>query len=133
MDIFGYVLRLCWKISPFCEKFWSLKNDRAIAAKSAQQKMQLLTDNARRMHLPPVGDALQEPWITRCIGPAPLATMHPVRFGLPDPLGWVEWMGGGRLSSSRHFYFMQNAKECKKGLFALQNKSPLFTVCPFTA
>ena len=90
--------------------FFSLKNHRAIAAKSAQQKMQLLTDNASRMH-PPVGDALQEPWITRCIGPAPLATMHPVRFGLADPLGWVEWMGGGRLSCSRHFCFMQNAKK----------------------
>ena len=107
--------------------FFSLKNDRAIAAESAQLKMQLLTDNARRMHLPPVGDALQEPWITRCIGPAPLATMHPARFGLPDPLGWVEWMGGGRLSSSRHFYFMQkNANKdylhCKTNPLALSRR-----------
>ena len=64
----------------------------ALLQKSAQQRI-AIAHNARMHH--PRRDALQELWITRCIGWAPLATMHPARFGLPDPLeGLSGWLGG---------------------------------------
>ena len=72
-------------------------------------------------------DALQELWITRCIGWAPLATMHPARFGLPDPLeGLSGWLGGDYDAQDPFFFLEKVQKKTKKCKKILKNQQTRF-------
>ena len=91
-----------------------------------QQKMQLLTDNARRMHLPQLEMHYRNRGLQDTSGRLPLQRCIRLVSVCRTPLdGLSGWVGGD--------YHPQDisilCKKCKQGLFALQNKSP----CPFTA